>query len=79
MAHAMSEFDHRYNMLIQRFASEPDPPFESAAEQQATWGRRWGCTDDVGRRLGGPAQRALGSEIGGHLGSRSGMRSGFRA
>ena len=49
MANAMSEFDHRYNMLIERFASEPEPPFEDASEQEATWGRRWGCTDDVGR------------------------------
>lgn len=49
MAQAMSEFDHRYNMLIERFASEPEPAFESEAEQVSGWGRRWGCTDDVGR------------------------------
>ncbi len=46
---AMSEFDHRYNMLIQRFASEPDPPFHSDEEQRFGWGRRWGCNSDVGR------------------------------
>jgi N-dimethylarginine dimethylaminohydrolase len=46
---AMSEFDHRYNMLIHTFASEPSPAFESVAEQEATWGRAWGCNSDVGR------------------------------
>lgn len=49
MSRAMSEFDHRYNMLIERFASEPEPAFNSEAEQLAGWGRRWGCTNDVGR------------------------------
>jgi len=45
----MSEFDHRYNMLIRTFASEAEPPFESEREQHAVWGRRWGCESDVGR------------------------------
>lgn len=49
MSRAMSEFDHRYNMLIERFASEPEPAFNSAAEQEAGWGRRWGCNSDIGR------------------------------
>jgi N-dimethylarginine dimethylaminohydrolase len=49
MTQAMSEFDHRYNMLIERFASEPEPPFASESEQTAGWGRRWGCTNDIGR------------------------------
>ncbi len=49
MSRAMSEFDHRYNMLIERFASEPEPEFESAAQQQSIWGRAWGCNSDVGR------------------------------
>ena len=49
MSRAMSEFDHRYNMLIERFASEPEPAFESEAEQRSVWGRRWGCNSDVGR------------------------------
>lgn len=49
MAKAMSEFDHRYNMLIERFASEPEPAFESPAQQAAVWGRAWGCNSDVGR------------------------------
>ncbi len=46
---AMGEFDHRYNMLIQRFPSEPSPAFESEAEQSFVWGRPWGCNSDVGR------------------------------
>lgn len=49
MSRAMSEFDHRYNMLIERFASEADPAFNSEAEQHFGWGRRWGCNSDVGR------------------------------
>lgn len=49
MAMSMSESDHRYNMLIERFASESEPAFESAAQQEAVWGRRWGCESDVGR------------------------------
>lgn len=46
---AMSEFDHRYNMLIERFASEPEPAFDSDEEQRFGWGRRWGCNSDIGR------------------------------
>ncbi|NBS65950.1 MAG: amidinotransferase [Betaproteobacteria bacterium] len=46
---AMSEFDHRYNMLIERFASEPAPAFETADEQAFVWGREWGCNSDIGR------------------------------
>jgi N-dimethylarginine dimethylaminohydrolase len=49
MSRAMSEFDHRYNMLIERFASEAEPAFESEAEQRFGWGRAWGCNSDVGR------------------------------
>lgn len=49
MAQAMSEFDHRYNMLIRTFTSEAEPAFESESEQVAGWGRRWGCDNDVGR------------------------------
>jgi N-dimethylarginine dimethylaminohydrolase len=49
MSRAMSEFDHSYNMLIERFASAPEPPFEEAAEQARVWGRAWGCNSDVGR------------------------------
>ncbi len=46
---AMSEFDHRYNMLIERFASIPEPPFEDPGELTRVWGRAWGCSNDVGR------------------------------
>ncbi len=49
MSRAMSEFDHRYNMLIERFASLPEPPFEDAAELSRVWGREWGCNSDIGR------------------------------
>ncbi len=49
MSRAMSEFDHRYNMLIERFASEPEPAFNSEAEQVFGWGRRWGCNSDIGK------------------------------
>lgn len=49
MSRAMSEFDHRYNMLIERFASIPEPAFEDPAENAAVWGRHWGCNSDIGR------------------------------
>jgi len=45
----MTEGEYRYNMLIKAFPSRPSPAFEDAGEQQAVWGRRWGCTNDVGR------------------------------
>jgi len=49
MSRAMSDSDHRYNMLIERFASEAEPAFESGPEQRFVWGRQWGCDSDVGR------------------------------
>jgi N-dimethylarginine dimethylaminohydrolase len=49
MSRAMSEFDHRYNMLIERFASLPEPPFEEREEAARVWGRAWGCNSDIGR------------------------------
>jgi hypothetical protein len=45
----MSEFDHRYNMLIERFASVPEPAFEDTGETTRVWGRAWGCNSDIGR------------------------------
>lgn len=45
----MTEGEYRYNQLIKTFASEPSPGFEAPAQQQAVWGRRWGCNSDVGR------------------------------
>ncbi|HWA44505.1 MAG TPA: arginine deiminase family protein [Hypericibacter adhaerens] len=45
----ISEEDFRYHRMISIFASEPEPPFESVPEQTEIWGRRWGCSNDVGR------------------------------
>lgn len=45
----MTEGEYRYNQLIKLFKSEPEPTFESAEQQEAVWGRRWGCPNDVGR------------------------------
>jgi N-dimethylarginine dimethylaminohydrolase len=45
----MTEGEYRYNMLIKTFASAPEPAFETAAQQVAVWGQRWGCNNDVGR------------------------------
>jgi N-dimethylarginine dimethylaminohydrolase len=45
----MSEGDYSYNKLIAAFPSLPEPAFESAEMQELVWGRRWGCTSDVGR------------------------------
>jgi len=44
----MSEGDYSYNKLIAAFPSMPEPAFESAEMQAYVWGRRWGCTSDVG-------------------------------
>ena len=41
--------EYRYNMLIKRFASRPEPPFESKSEQEFIWGRHWGCSNDIGQ------------------------------
>ena len=46
---AMSEHEYRENKFFSIFGSVPEPPFESAHEQTAVWGRRWGCNSDVGR------------------------------
>ncbi|MBM3571929.1 MAG: amidinotransferase [Alphaproteobacteria bacterium] len=45
----MSEGEYRYNMLIKTFASQPEPGFESKAQQKLVWGKVWGCDNDVGR------------------------------
>jgi N-dimethylarginine dimethylaminohydrolase len=44
----MSAGDYSYNRLMAAFPSMPEPPFESPAMQEEVWGRRWGCTTDVG-------------------------------
>jgi N-dimethylarginine dimethylaminohydrolase len=46
---AISEGEYRYNMLIKAFPSRAAPAFENVEQQQAIWGRRWGCDSDVGR------------------------------
>lgn len=45
----MTEGEYRYNMLIKTFPSAPTPAFESEEQQVRVWGRRWGCTNDVGQ------------------------------
>jgi N-dimethylarginine dimethylaminohydrolase len=44
----MSPGDYSYNRLMAAFPSLPEPPFESDEMQAYVWGRRWGCTTDVG-------------------------------
>ena len=46
---AMSEAEYRENKFFEIFGSVPEPAFESEAEQVDGWGRRWGCTNDVGK------------------------------
>lgn len=46
---AITENEWRYNQLIKRFPSEAEPAFEDEEQQTRWWGRRWGCTNDVGR------------------------------
>jgi N-dimethylarginine dimethylaminohydrolase len=46
---AITENEWRYNQLIKLFPSEAEPAFEDALELDRWWGRRWGCTNDVGR------------------------------
>lgn len=45
----MSPGDYSYNRLIAAFPSVPEPAFEDPDMQAFVWGRRWGCTTDVGR------------------------------
>jgi N-dimethylarginine dimethylaminohydrolase len=46
---AITENEWRYNQLIKLFPSEAEPPFEDEEQQTRWWGRKWGCTNDVGR------------------------------
>ena len=46
---AITEGEWRYNQLIKLFPSEADPPFEDSEQLERWWGRKWGCTTDVGR------------------------------
>src|SRR5437773_1844922 len=47
MAMALSD-EWSYHQTIKAFASEAEPPFESAEQQRRVWGREWGCPNDVG-------------------------------
>lgn len=38
-----------YNETVRMFAIGGDPPHEDPAELEATWGRAWGLSNDVGR------------------------------
>jgi N-dimethylarginine dimethylaminohydrolase len=41
--------NHIYDMTIKMFGPQAEPAFESASELQASWGRQWGCDNDVGQ------------------------------
>src|SRR6516225_7990696 len=45
----ISEPEFRYNMLIKAFPSRAEPAFETESQQVGVWGRRWGCSNDVGQ------------------------------
>ena len=45
---AITENEWRYNQLIKQFPSEAEPAFEDEEQQTRWWGRKWGCTNDVG-------------------------------
>jgi len=40
---------YRYNQTIKLFGAAAEPAFEAPEQQEAVWGRRWGCDSDVGR------------------------------
>lgn len=46
---AITENEWRYNQLIKRFPSEPEPAFEAPDQLERWWGRNWGCSNDVGQ------------------------------
>ena len=37
-----------YNMTMKMFGSQAEPAFETRGELEASWGREWGCDNDVG-------------------------------
>lgn len=41
--------DHIYSMTVKMFGPEAEPAFETAGELAASWGRPWGCDNDVGQ------------------------------
>jgi len=40
---------YRYNQTIKLFGAAAEPAFEAPEQQEAVWGRRWGCDSDVGQ------------------------------
>ena len=46
---AISENEYRYNATMKLFPAAAEPVFESPEQQNALWGRQWGCDNDVGR------------------------------
>ena len=51
-AKPLSEADvteHIYAMTVKMFGAEAEPAFETAGELTASWGREWGCDNDVGQ------------------------------
>jgi N-dimethylarginine dimethylaminohydrolase len=41
--------NHIYAMTVKLFGAQAEPRFETSGELQASWGREWGCNNDVGR------------------------------
>ena len=41
--------NHIYAMTMKLFGAEAEPRFETTGELQASWGREWGCNNDVGQ------------------------------
>ncbi len=41
--------DHIYHMTVKMFGPQSEPAFESSSELRASWGREWGCNNDVGQ------------------------------
>jgi N-dimethylarginine dimethylaminohydrolase len=41
--------DHIYDMTVKMFGPQSEPAFESSGELRASWGREWGCDNDVGQ------------------------------
>lgn len=41
--------DNIYSLTVKMFGSQPEPAFETRGELESTWGRQWGCDNDVGQ------------------------------
>jgi len=55
--------DHIYDMTVKMFGPQAEPAFESPGELRASWGREWGCDNDVGQ-LRAVLMHRPGSEFG---------------